>query len=170
MVSPVWRIRAICIIFMNTLSAWTSILFNLGVPRLKELLCEKKNFTAGEEEHMQRGDAPGQTMMQNNLKEQKGIEQDWASKRRYCASGFLLHTWTPMQRHIQIQHKCGINSEMKAMKTEGAWDCKKQNSQIIYKPQISALTGNQGLAWETISPKLHKHLSDFGTGVKKPHL
>lgn len=76
MVSPVWRIRAICIIFMNTLSAWTSILFNLGVPRLKELLCEKKNFTAGEEEHMQRGDAPGQTMMQNNLKEQKGIEQD----------------------------------------------------------------------------------------------
>lgn len=117
-VSPVWRKRAIRIIFMNTLCALRSLFFfNLGARRLKVLLSVKTFWLERRgvcmphvkmSLHSDRRRAAG-PMQKQKLGKRGMVKQDWAPER-CCGPGFMLCTWTSIWKPTCTEHSCNLNS------------------------------------------------------------
>lgn len=106
MASPVWRVKPICIIFMNTLCAPSSIFFSLGAPAFKAYL-PIKNFPL--ERGHTRAPRGGEMVLERHSDHNKGswlmqkqkqseiIDGEWLSRTEPLREDdiVLLDLWRP---------------------------------------------------------------------------
>lgn len=117
-VSPVWRKRAIRIIFMNTLCALRFLSFNLGARRLKVLLPAKTfwlerrgvcmpHVKMSLHSDRSKGSWPD---AETEIRKKGNVKQDWAPKRSCCGPRFMQCTWTSIRKPTCTEHSCNLNS------------------------------------------------------------